>query len=45
VRRNLTWKARLYQGMLVRCQCYHGDDVCSLGKVTMSHDDEMDSYT
>jgi hypothetical protein len=43
--RILHGEARFYQGMLIRCQSYHGDYVCTIGRVAMSGGDEMDSYT
>jgi hypothetical protein len=32
-------EAHLYQDMVVQCQSYHGDYVCSFGGVAMSDDD------
>jgi hypothetical protein len=34
-----------YQGILIRCQNYHGDSACSCGGVDMSGDDGIDSST
>jgi hypothetical protein len=38
-------EARLYQGMLIRCQRYRGDYVCSFGGATMLDGDGMSSST
>jgi hypothetical protein len=38
-------EARFYQGMLIRCQSYHGDYASSGGGVAMSSGDGMDPST
>jgi hypothetical protein len=37
--------ARFYQGVLIQCQTYHENYVCSCGGVAMSGSDETDSST
>jgi hypothetical protein len=41
--RILRGEARLYQGMLIRCQSYCIDYACSFGGVVVSHGDETSS--
>jgi hypothetical protein len=43
--RILCGEPRFYQGMIVRCQSYHDDYMCSFGGVAMSSGDETDSST
>jgi hypothetical protein len=38
-------EARLYQGVLIRCQSYHGNYACSFCGAAMSGDDGTDSST
>jgi hypothetical protein len=41
----LDGEAHLYQGMLIRRQSYHGDYMCTLGRVSILDTDGMDSCT
>jgi hypothetical protein len=38
-------KVRLYQGVLIPCQSYHGDYAYPCGRVAMSNNDGMTSST
>jgi hypothetical protein len=38
-------EARLYQGVIIRCQSDHGDYACSRGGVDMPDGDGTDSST
>jgi hypothetical protein len=38
-------RTRFFQGVLIQCQSYHGDYVCSFGGVAMSGSDGMSSST
>jgi hypothetical protein len=38
-------KVRLYQGVLILCQSYHGDYACACGGVTISNSDRTVSST
>jgi hypothetical protein len=42
---NSSWRTRFYQGILIHCQSYHGDYVCSFDGVVMSGGNRMDSST
>jgi hypothetical protein len=44
-RPNLLWRSRFYQGVLIQCQSYHGDYVCTLGRAAMSDGDGIDLNT